>query len=67
MKLNSQNLQALKIPVPRYAPLHDPTAFLENRSVFGDLVDRPRFAEPYLWALDSLHRVGARATLKALL
>lgn len=44
----------------------DPAAFLANRAVFGDLVDQPRFLEPYLWALDSLHRRGARATLRAL-
>jgi mannitol 2-dehydrogenase len=45
----------------------DPTAFLANRAVFGDLIDEPRFVEPYLWALDSLHCNGARATLSALL
>ncbi|CAA9336142.1 MAG: Multiple polyol-specific dehydrogenase, partial [uncultured Frankineae bacterium] len=44
----------------------DPLAFLRDRSLFGDLVDEPRFVEPYAWALDSLHRVGARATLEAL-
>ncbi|MGV9945425.1 mannitol dehydrogenase family protein [Rhodococcus aetherivorans] len=44
----------------------EPTAFLGNRSVFGDLADQPRFVEAYLWALGSLHRVGARATLQAL-
>ena len=44
----------------------DPLAFLRDRSLFGDLVDEPRFVEPYLWALDSLHRVGARATLERL-
>lgn len=44
----------------------DPTAFLANRAVFGDLVDEQRFREPYLWTLDSLHRRGARATLRAL-
>ena len=44
-----------------------PTAFLQNHSVFGDLVDEPRFVEPYLWTLNSLHRRGARATLRALL
>jgi mannitol 2-dehydrogenase len=43
-----------------------PTAFIENTSVFGDLAAQPRFVEAYLWALDSLHRVGARATLEAL-
>ena len=44
----------------------DPLAFLRDRAVFGDLVDEPRFTEPYLWALDRLHRVGARATLEQL-
>ena len=42
------------------------TAFIENRAVFGDLADQPRFVEAYLWVLDSLHRDGARATLEAL-
>lgn len=45
----------------------NPDAFLANRSVFGDLVDAARFREAYLWALDSLHRRGARATLRALI
>lgn len=31
-----------------------------------DLVDHPRFVDTYRWALDSLHRNGARATLTAL-
>jgi mannitol 2-dehydrogenase len=35
--------------------------------VFGDLASQPRFVEAYLWALDSLHRDGARATLEKLL
>jgi mannitol 2-dehydrogenase len=54
------------VPIAR-SQRDDPTAFLANRSVFGGLVDEPRFVEPYLWALDSLHRHGARATLAALL
>jgi mannitol 2-dehydrogenase len=45
----------------------DPTAFIANRAVFGDLVDEPRFVEPYLSTLESLHRDGSRATLEALL
>jgi mannitol 2-dehydrogenase len=44
----------------------DPLAFLRDRALFGDLVDEPRFVEPYAWALDALHRLGARATLQAL-
>jgi mannitol 2-dehydrogenase len=54
------------VPIAR-SQRENPTAFLQNRSVFGDLVDESRFVEPYLWTLDSLHRDGARATLEALL
>ncbi|MEV0948702.1 mannitol dehydrogenase family protein [Rhodococcus sp. NPDC049939] len=53
------------VPIAR-SQLENPAAFIENRSLFGDLADDPRFAEAYLWALDSLHRVGARATLEAM-
>ncbi|BAH50753.1 mannitol dehydrogenase family protein [Rhodococcus opacus] len=42
------------------------TAFIENQSVFGDLAENPRFVTAYLWALDSLHEIGARKTLEAL-
>jgi mannitol 2-dehydrogenase len=45
----------------------DPLAFLADRSLFGDLVDEPRFVEAYLAALRSLHAVGARATLEGLM
>jgi mannitol 2-dehydrogenase len=45
----------------------NPTAFIENTAVFGDLASDPRFVEAYGWALDSLHRDGARATLETLL
>lgn len=45
----------------------DPLAFVANREVFGDLVDEPRFTEPYLRTLDSLHHRGARATLQAIM
>jgi len=54
------------VPLARSQRLH-PTAFVENACVFGDLAQAPRFAEAYRWALDSLHRRGARATLEALL
>jgi mannitol 2-dehydrogenase len=54
--------------VPLARSQHDnPTAFIENTAVFGDLASQPRFVEAYLWALDSLHRDGARATLETLL
>jgi len=41
----------------------DPLAFVAQREVFGDLVDDPRFTEPYLAALASLHERGAAATV----
>ncbi|MHA3703347.1 mannitol dehydrogenase family protein [Jatrophihabitans sp. YIM 134969] len=41
-------------------------AFVEDRTLFGDLADEPRFVEAYTAALDSLHRDGARATVTAL-
>ena len=44
----------------------DPLAFVANRELFGDLVDDEGFTSPYLAALGSLHRNGARATLEAL-
>jgi mannitol 2-dehydrogenase len=58
----------LREPLMAAAARHadDPLAFLRDRSLFGDLVEEPRFVEAYAWALDSLHRVGARATLEAL-
>lgn len=43
-----------------------PTAFIEDRELFGDLVDDERFVEPYLRALESLHTNGARATVRQL-
>jgi mannitol 2-dehydrogenase len=54
------------VPIARSQPEH-PTAFIENTALFGDLARHPRFVEAYRWALDSLHRNGARATLEALL
>ncbi len=42
----------------------EPLAFLEDRDLFDDLADQPRFTEAYLAALDSLHSLGARATLE---
>jgi mannitol 2-dehydrogenase len=44
----------------------DPMVFVRDRELFGDLADHPTFAEPYLWALDSFQRNGARATIEAL-
>jgi mannitol 2-dehydrogenase len=44
----------------------DPTAFISNRAVFGELVDDERFVGAYLPALASLHEQGVRATVEAL-
>jgi mannitol 2-dehydrogenase len=46
--------------------LENPTAFIQNTALFGDLAAQPRFVEAYLWALDSLHRDGSRKTLESL-
>ena len=43
-----------------------PTAFIENRRIFGELLDDARFREAYLDALNRLHTQGARATVEAL-
>jgi mannitol 2-dehydrogenase len=59
-------LAASLVPIARSQRAH-PTAFIENTAVFGDLAQVPRFVEAYRWALESLHRHGARATLKELL
>lgn len=53
------------VPIAR-SQRNDPTAFIANREVFGDLGDDERFVRAYLWALDSLHSKGSRATLEAL-
>ncbi|MFP5347106.1 MAG: mannitol dehydrogenase family protein [Actinomycetes bacterium] len=44
----------------------NPDAFLENRDVFGDLVDSETFMTVYRQHLASLHEHGARHTLEAL-
>ena len=44
----------------------DPLEFLDNREVFGDLVDDERFVTPYRNVLDLLHTQGARATINSL-
>lgn len=48
------------------AARRDPSAFLADRSLFGDLVDRPDFVEPFTSTLASLYEQGTRATLHSL-
>jgi mannitol 2-dehydrogenase len=45
----------------------DPTAFIADRDLFGDLADHERFVTAYRSALASLHERGARMTLKSLI
>lgn len=54
------------VPIAR-SQRENPTAFIENTELFGDLAEQPRFVDAYRWALESLHRNGARSTLEALL
>jgi mannitol 2-dehydrogenase len=44
----------------------DPLAFIADRTLFGDLVNEPRFTEAYTQVLSSLHERGSRATLEGL-
>lgn len=44
----------------------NPTAFIANRAVFGDLIDNERFVAEYTKQLSSLQEQGARATLESL-
>lgn len=44
----------------------DPLAFVRDEELFGDLASEPRFVEAYTAALDSLHTLGARATVERL-
>ena len=43
-----------------------PTAFIEQRTLFGDLADDQRFTTVYTEILGHLHREGTRATLELL-
>ena len=43
-----------------------PLAFIQDREIFGNLVDEERFVAAYTRALSSLHDQGARATVESL-
>ena len=64
IKVEDQLAESL-VPLAK-AQRDNPLSFIQNTEVFGDLAAEPRFVEEYTWALDSLHRVGARSTLQAL-
>ncbi|PSL07044.1 mannitol 2-dehydrogenase [Haloactinopolyspora alba] len=44
----------------------NPTAFIEDERLFGDLAQDDRFVRPYVETLTMLHQRGARATLDQL-
>ncbi|WP_460754657.1 mannitol dehydrogenase family protein [Myceligenerans cantabricum] len=61
------NDRLAEILVPRaLSQRSDPLAFLRDPSLFGGLVDEPRFTEPYLDTLEKLHTIGSAATLRSL-
>ena len=53
------------MPIARSQREH-PLAFIENRQLFGNLVEDEKFTKPYLGALNSLFENGAHATVAAL-
>jgi len=55
-----------QLTVAAKAQRQNPTAFVEQRDLFGDLMDEPRFVKAYTAALDSLHTEGALATVTAI-
>ena len=57
---------AERLTATALAQRDDRLAFLRDRELFGDLVDEPRFTEPYLDALAGLVDDGAHATVTRL-
>jgi mannitol 2-dehydrogenase len=45
---------------------NDPLSFIRQKVFFGNLIEEERFTKDYLEALESLHKNGARNTLKML-
>ena len=57
-------LEVVAKALAEFANETQPAAFLvDNRSVFGELADEPRFVGVYLGVLESLRSRGVRATL----
>ncbi|MGI4895260.1 MAG: mannitol dehydrogenase family protein [Janthinobacterium lividum] len=47
--------------------VQEPTAFIADRTLFGNLIDDERFVAEYTATLASLHEKGSRATLEAII
>jgi len=54
-----------RVMAPAPEQHNQPSAFIANRELFGDLAGEPRFAEAFAGWLEFLHVHGARATLQA--
>jgi mannitol 2-dehydrogenase len=54
------------IPIAK-SQRENPSAFIENRKLFGDLAKKTDFVAPYIYALELLHTLGAQETLKRIL
>jgi mannitol 2-dehydrogenase len=48
------------------AQASSPTAFIEQRAIFGDLAESTAFVEDYTHALATIHTKGVRAALRDL-
>lgn len=67
IEINDRIADTLKsYAAKQVGPDADELGFLTNRELFGDLIDEPRFTEPYLETLRSLKTVGAKETVKRL-
>lgn len=58
-------LKDVLVPIAK-SQRQNPLAFIENRELFGNLVDDERFTVPYLKVLNSLFENGAHKTVQAL-
>jgi mannitol 2-dehydrogenase len=67
IEINDRIADTLKqYAAKQVGPHADELGFLTNRELFGDLVEEPRFTEPYLEVLRSLKQVGAKETVRRL-
>ena len=67
IEINDRIADTLKsYAAQQIGPDADELGFLTNRELFGDLIEDPRFTDPYKETLRSLHTYGAKATVKRL-
>ena len=67
IEINDRIADVLKsYAAKQLGPDADELGFLTNRELFGDLIEDPRFTDPYKETLRSLHTFGAKSTVKQL-